>query len=128
MLTFTVCPCCCLSTVLSVATGYLNFTRGMNKVSTYLLTYLLGCDCQLCVFKGVARTWFKRTVDGSFQKFLYIPPMISFAKPITSGFLTDRLVALSKQRIILPPSLCQFSSLLRGSTIVLTFVLALCLY
>ena len=34
------CPFCCLSNVLSVATGYLHFTRGVNKVSTYLLTCL----------------------------------------------------------------------------------------
>ena len=34
-------------------------------------------------------------------KYLYIPPMIAFAKFITSGFLMDRLVAFSKQRTIL---------------------------
>ena len=55
-------------TVLYVDPGYLNFLEGMNEVSTFLLTYLPICDCQLCSFKGVASKWFQGTVDGSFQR------------------------------------------------------------
>ena len=56
-------------------------------------------------------------VEGIFQKStyieckyylsIYIPHIISLAKRITSGFLMDRLVALSKQRTILPQPLLQ---------------------